>query len=785
MGLLASAPELSEEQVRRLLGDLYGIDGKLRSLPSERDQNFRVDVSATERYVLKIANAAENPDFVDAQNRMLEHLAGRVGYCPRLVVSGSGEATNRIPGKEGRSHLVRLVTYLDGEPLGSLKTRPATLLYDLGRTLGRLATALSGFDHPAFHRTFHWDLAQGQQVIRQYLPLIEDSEVREMLGRLTADFDRVAAPRLDLLRTSVIHNDANDYNVIVKDTSDGPRVAGLIDLGDAVHSYTVGELAIGIAYGLLDQPDPLEVAAIVTRGYNDEHALTSDEISALYGLICLRLCTSVCMAAHQTCQRPDDPYLSISQQPIRRTLSKLVERPFALAETVLRDACGLASPASRPPGLAKAGVREVLSRRRERLGHNLSVGYETPLHLSRGWMQYLYDVEGRRYLDAYNNVPHVGHSHPRVVAAASRQMARLNTNTRYLYGALGEYAARLAATFPDPLEVCYFVNSATEANELALRLARAATGGLDMVVLGAGYHGHSTTLIDLSPYKHDGPGGQGAPPWVHAAPLPDLYRGLYREQDDDAATKYADHVADLVRAVQSSDRPLAGFLAETCPSVGGQIILPQGYLTEAYRHVRRAGGLCIADEVQTGYGRMGTGFYAFEAHGVVPDIVVLGKPIGNGHPIGAVITTRAIADAFDNGMEFFSTFGGNTVSCEIGLAVLDIVEKQGLQQHAEAVGRILLVVLRQLQEAHPLLGDVRGSGLFLGVELVRGRQTRQPATSAASAVSNFMREEGVLIGTDGPDHNVLKIRPPMPFDEQDAAVLLETLDRALRQVGRE
>jgi 4-aminobutyrate aminotransferase-like enzyme len=540
---------------------------------------------------------------------------------------------------------------------------------------------------------------------------------------------------------------------------------------------------------VLDQPDPLDVAAMVTRGYHEENPLAPDEIAALYGLVCLRLCASICIAADQIRQRPDDPYLAISQKSIRRALPKLAARPFAQGEVVLRDACGLSplttgSTIAPARDLADRKTDEVMAARRERLGPNLSVQYETPVHLVRGWMQYLYDTDGHRLLDAYNNVPHVGHSHPRVVAAAARQMARLNTNTRYLYGVLDEYAGRLADTLPDPLEVCYFVNSATEANELALRLARTITGGREVIVLGAAYHGHSTTLIDLSPYKHDGPGGLGAPPWVYTAPLPDLYRGPYREGDAGASGKYASHVADRVAALRSEGRSPASFLAETCPSVGGQIFLPGGYLAEVYGYVRDAGGLCIADEVQTGYGRLGTCFYAFEEHGVVPDIVVLGKPIGNGHPIGAVITTRAIADAFDNGMEFFSTFGGNTVSCEIGRTVLAVVQEEGLQEHARVVGHALLDGLRELQRAHEAIGDVRGSGLFIGVELVRDRGTREPATSTARAVANRMRDAGVLIGTDGPDDNVLKIRPPMPFDENDAGTLLQALDDAMRAPDR-
>lgn len=403
----------------------------------------------------------------------------------------------------------------------------------------------------------------------------------------------------------------------------------------------------------------------------------------------------------------------------------------------------------------------TLEKRKRLLGRNLSLSYRNPVKIVRGEMQYLYDEEGRRYLDAYNNVAHVGHCHPRVVAAGIEQMRLLNTNTRYLHDLIIRFAERLTATLPDTLDVCYFVNSGSEANELALRLARARTNARGMIVLDHAYHGNTTTLIDLSPYKHDGPGGSGPPAWVRKTPLP--------EQAD---------VRAVVEAIGRLKESFCGFIAESMPSVAGQIVLPTDYLQRVYEVVRDNGGVCIADEVQTGYGRIGTHFWAFEYYSVVPDIVVLGKPIGNGHPIGAVITTREIAESFDNGMEFFSTFGGNTVSCAIGLEVLSVVQEEKLQSHALTVGNHLLEGLRLIQKRHDIMRDVRGSGLFIGVELVRDNE---PATAAANDIVNQMREEGILLGTDGPHHNVLKIRPPMPFSKSDADLLLAVLERAIEQ----
>ncbi len=424
---------------------------------------------------------------------------------------------------------------------------------------------------------------------------------------------------------------------------------------------------------------------------------------------------------------------------------------------------------------------ETLAARRGLLGKNLSISYQRPLKIVRGWMQYLYDDTGRAYLDVYNNVPLVGHSHPRVVQAAQAQLALLNTNTRYLHDNVNRYAERLTRLLPEPLRVCFFVNSGSEANELALRLARAHTGREDVIVLEHAYHGHTNTLIDISPYKFDGPGGGGKKPWVHVAPLADDYRGPYRRGDKLAGAQYAGHVAEILVRTRAEGRGVAAYIAETLPSVGGQIVFPPGYLAEVYRHLRAASAVCIADEVQVGFGRLGTHFWGFETQGVVPDIIVLGKPIGNAFPLAAVVTTQEIANSFNNGMEFFSTFGGNPVACAAGLAVLDVLEEENLQQNALRVGAHLIESLKAVQIRHALIGDVRGSGLFLGIDLVLDRETRTAAPLQASYVVNRLRECGILAGTDGPHHNVIKLRPPLVFSKADADLFLKTLDAILQE----
>jgi 4-aminobutyrate aminotransferase-like enzyme/Ser/Thr protein kinase RdoA (MazF antagonist) len=1015
MSIFDHIPAFSVENAVNFAQKFYTLQVQAQPLNSERDQNFLLQADNGDRFVLKIANATEERAMLEAQNQVMRHLENYVQFCPRVIPSMSGEEIVIVQSASGEGHFLRLVTYLTGTPLGNLKRHSPELLQDLGFRLGQVTEALRNFDHPAFHRNFHWDLANGLDIIQKYEVLIQESELRQLIQQLRTEFERHVTPLLPVLRRGLTHNDANNFNLLVGGGDDlysrDQNIVGLIDFGDMVYSYAISDLAVAIAYAILDKPDPLAVAAQIVKGYHAACPIKDDELAALFGLVTMRLCMSACIAAHQQSRRPDNEYLGISQAFIRATLPKFAAIHPKFAQAVFREACGLTpfsdhvtkwlkshtdhfasildsdlhdgplavidlsmsspllssdptqnheskltprisqaireagatvgigrydearylylAPAfatgGRPtdeyrtihlgmdlfvpvnttvyapldgnvfafadnatpqdygpiivlehtssehptfytvyghlsreslgrltvgqhvakgqhlatvgssevnggwtphlhfqivtdlldlncdfPGVARPSQRnvwlklcpdpnlilgipesrfppreptkaETLAVRRKHMGRNQSISYREPLKIVRGWKQYLYDEEGRKYLDAYNNVAHVGHNHPRVVATAQRQIGVLNTNTRYLHDNINLYAEKLRSLFHESLSVCFFVNSGSEANELALRLARTYTNQRDLIVLEAAYHGNTNALIDISPYKHNGPGGKGTPAWVHVAPIPDDYRGAYKRKDPQAGAKYAGHVLEIINQLKQNGCGVAGFIAESLPSVGGQIIMPPGYLIDVFRYVREAGGVCIVDEVQTGFGRTGTHFWGFEAQEVVPDIVVLGKPIGNGHPLGAVITTRGIAEAFDNGMEFFSTFGGNPVSCAVGLEVLNVVQEERLQEHALRVGNCLLDGLRPFVDRYPVVGDVRGSGLFLGVELVRDRETLEPAAEEASFVVNRMREHGILAGTDGPYHNVVKIRPPMPFDEENAEFLVEVMEKVLNE----
>jgi 4-aminobutyrate aminotransferase-like enzyme len=404
----------------------------------------------------------------------------------------------------------------------------------------------------------------------------------------------------------------------------------------------------------------------------------------------------------------------------------------------------------------------------------LSLNFDKPIEIVRGQGAYLFDRDGKPYLDLVNNVAHVGHGHPRVVAAGAAQMARLNTNTRYVNQNAIEYARALAATFPDPLSVVFFVNSGSEANDLALRLAQAHTGNRGILALEHAYHGHVSSIIDISPYKFAGKGGLGRPDHVRVVPLPDSYKGVHRGAN--AGERYAAEFA-----TQLSDLPigLCAFISESIVSTAGQVTLADGFLSRAYELTRAAGGVCIADEVQIGMGRVGEGFWGFELHGVVPDIVTIGKPIGNGHPLAAVVTTPEIAHSFMTGMEYFNTFGGNPVSAAIGQAVLDVIADQDLQANAIRMGNRIMAGFRELGSKSEFIGDVRGSGLFIGVELVMNKDSQQPATSMTSELIEFAKNRGVFLSSDGPANNVLKIKPPMVINDADVDLFLSVVAEGL------
>src|SRR6266513_2511079 len=422
-------------------------------------------------------------------------------------------------------------------------------------------------------------------------------------------------------------------------------------------------------------------------------------------------------------------------------------------------------------------AEEVLQLRRQFLNPGLFRYYKRPLMIVEGKAQYVFDEHGRRYLDALGGIVtiSVGHCHPDVVEAARRQNELLqHSTTIYLHANIAQYAQKLAAKMPGDLKVCYFVNSGSEANDLALLLARTYTGNYDMIALRNAYHGGNASGMGLTAHhtwKFNTPHSFG----VHHAITPDPFRGYWGRDDADAGRKYAADVRSLID--YATPGQIAGFIAESIQGVGGCVVFPDGYLKAAYEHVRAAGGVCIADEVQAGFGRTGSHYWGFETQDVIPDIVTMAKGIGNGCPLGAVVTSPKIAQALSQRIHF-NTCGGNPVVCAQGRVVLDVIDRDNLQANSLAIGNHLLGGLNVLKEKHNLIGDVRGKGLLLGIELVKDRGTKEPAKAECAEVVERSKDMGLLLGKGGLQGQTIRFSPPMNITKADADFLLEVLDQA-------
>lgn len=769
-----------ENDVIRMARELYGLQILTeKPLVGEFDQNFYLSDNSGKEYVLKIAGSNEKRERLEAQNEVMKLILNNHTRleCPSAIPSLSGQEISCVREPDSTAHFVRLLHFLPGTFWSEIKDHSPLLLEQLGSILGELDRVLKDFYHPALHRYLNWDLRNFAD-LESYLPDMKDLPRRNLVNYFIRQFKAFVVPVFSKLRQSVIYNDANDNNILLDTGGETPAISGLIDFGDMVYTHTVCELAVAIAYAIHGKDDPMETAAKIVSGYHNAFPLEEIELDVLFHLIGARLCSTLLISAHHLTVYPGNEYLEISVKPALKALEKLITINPDHAARQFKQACGFPVPSQ----TGKMEPAEILQLRKKHLGRNLSLSYSEPLKIVRGVMQYLYDHTGRPYLDTVNNVCHVGHCHPRVVDAAYRQMTVLNTNTRYLHENIVEYARRLCATLPEPLSVCYFVNSGSEANELALRLARSHTKNTDYIVLEHAYHGNTNAIIDISPYKFDGPGGMGKPGHVHKVSIPDVYRGAFKAGDPQAGEKYAADVRKAAEELKAKHKKPAAFIHESLMGVAGQIVAPPNYLRRAYHFAREAGAVCIADEVQIGFGRVGTHMWGFETQGVIPDIVTMGKPIGNGHPLGAVVTTPEIADSFHSGMEYFNTFGGNPVSCAVGLAVLDVMRDERLQENALIVGEYMKSRLMPLMDKYEWVSDVRGLGLFLGIELVLDRETLEPAKEVAAQISDRMKQEGILISIDGPLHNVIKIKPPLVFTRENVDFYVDTLDRVLNVI---
>ncbi len=746
-------PHITTDEAAAVAAGMFGVEGEVEALTGERDRNFRITGPLGD-FSLKFGHPAEGSEVLQMQADLLSHLARVDPGLPvprtRPTIDGAGIAGYIADGV----HLpVRMVDFLPGIPLQQAVSTEK-LRHNIGAMLARLDRALRGFFHRAAGRTLLWDLSHLDR-LRPKLTYVEPTQ-RALVEEWFDRFDRQVAPHLARLRAQVIHNDFNPDNLLVG-PGDPDDITGIIDFGDAVHGALVIDLGVAVAYQVLGSADPAAALADMVGAFHERLPLEPDEADLLPELVAGRLVQSLVVGAWRGDHHPDNAeYILAYQDSTWSTLEKLSEVGSAELRTAARSACGM--PAVSKPSTSTLDA--LLTRRRTRFGPGQRLSYTEPLHVAAAEGSWLIDPAGVRYLDAYNNVPHVGHNHPHVVAAITAQSRLLNTNTRYLVESVVDYADRLVELLPEELSVVYFANSGSEANDLAWRMARTVTGHDGFIITPHAYHGATYLTMATSPEEL---GLGNLEPWVATVPAP--------SGDHDPA------VSEAVERLGSAG--VAALAYDTVFSSDGIYEPPVGYLREAARQVREAGGLFIADEVQGGFGRAGSRMWAFAGQDVVPDIVTLGKPMGNGHPIAAVVTTPNIADTFSKRGYYFSTFAGNPVATAAAQAVLDVLEAEGLPARAERVGEYLRNGLRTLAGTHPILAEIRGPGMFIGVEI---RSSEGPDVGAAAAVVDGMRRQRVLIGRTGVDGNVLKIRPPLAFAESHADLLLETLDSVLGEL---
>ncbi|SNA84447.1 aminotransferase class III-fold pyridoxal phosphate-dependent enzyme [Flavobacterium psychrophilum] len=764
--------KFSEAHIELLAKDHYGLFVSAKMLNGYDELNYLLTDINNKQFILKVSDENQPFLFLDAQVKIIKHLSNSSisNNFQQFCINNQGDELTAVE-NEGKNYYLRILSFLEGD-FWVDKLEKSNILYSqLGHFLGTMDKSLQDFSHTAMHRQYTWDISRASDA-NDRLKYIKNHERRRIASYFLLQFDTEVLPKIHTLRHAYIHNDANDYNVLVDDNT----VTGLIDFGDMVYTALINNLAIACTYAMLSHEDPLSAATLIVKGYHESYALTTQELDVLYYLIAGRLCISVTQSAFNGSLDTNNDHHFITEKPAWDLLYKLIKINPIKAQDNFRKTCGFEGV------ISNDNYSDLLEKRHKYLGKNLSIGYKENLKIVKGALQYLYDDKGKTYIDCVNNPSHVGHCHPVVVRSMQKQIATLNTNTRYLNNTILEYAEKLTATLPPQLCVCYFVNSGSEANDLAIRMSRHFTKQKDIIVLDHAYHGTSTVAMEMSPYKFDSKGGSGKMPWIHKATNPDLYRGEFKYGDENAGQKYAADVQRIIENLDKENKAPAVFICETLLGVGGQMPLPKNYLKTVYNQVRKAGGVCIADEVQVGFGRVGDAFWGFELQDVIPDIVVLGKPIGNGHPLAAVIVTNEIADAFNNGLEYFNTFGGNPVSMAAGLAVLNVIQEEEMQAHAKEVGNYLIDGLNTLMQKHTIISDVRGHGLFIGAEMVKDRTTMEPAITEIDIVVEKMKEKGYLLSTDGPLHNVLKIKPPMPFSKQNATEMVQLLDVILSEL---
>ncbi|MGE8372739.1 MAG: aminotransferase [Pseudomonas putida] len=949
------SPTLSEAQAHAVLQAHYGLAGNLSVLGSQQDLNFCV-TTPQGGYVLKACHGSYAQLELEAQHAALAFLRDQGLPVPavRLAQNGMGLLELDIDAQPLR---LRLLDYIEGQPLTRLKHMEPRLMAELGGLCAKLDKALADFDHPGLARTLQWDPQHAQALIDHLLPVLQDSEQRARIEHATRHARERLMPLVDQLPSQAVHLDITDDNTVwARDAQRQWQLQGVIDFGDLLRTWRIADLSVTCAALLHHaEGDPLRILPAV-HAYQALNPLTEAELRALWPLVLNRAAVLVLSSEQQLAVDPGNQYTRDNIAHEWEIFDTATAMPIALMEAAILQATGLqpkapdlngcvpllpelagqpvtrvdlgvlsqhceagnweqpgfdqrllasqAAPAcslhgqyrlsqthiDRPeePATCALGVelhvpngslvqapapgtwqrhgdgrgclrtahwalwlqglenapadgqamekgqslgsscgflsvqlcldigiqppffatpshaaawlalcpspaallgfdcdaeplpdpQALLARRDASFARSQKHYYAQPPHIERGWRNYLIDMQGRSYLDMLNNVAVLGHGHPRMVAESARQWSLLNTNSRFHYAAITEFSERLLALAPKGFDRVFMVNSGTEANDLAIRLAWAYSGGRDLLSVLEAYHGWSVATDATSTSIADNPQAlETRPDWVHPVEAPNTFRGRFRGAD--SAADYLQDVDTKLADLDARGRQLAGIICEPVYGNAGGISLPAGYLRDAYAKVRARGGVCIADEVQVGYGRLGEYFWGFEEQGVVPDIITMAKGMGNGQPLGVVITRREIAEALEAEGYFFSSAGGSPVSCRIGMAVLDVMQEEGLWDNARDTGHYFKARLQALVDKHPLAGAAHGSGFYLGLELVRDRTTLEPATEETMTLCNRLRDLGIFMQPTGDYLNILKIKPPMCTTRASVDYFVDSIDRVL------
>ena len=757
LALAGQPPRITLEEAARAAHELYDLEGTLTALEGERDCNFCLRSRDGRQFVLKFIDPQADEVIVAGQSAALTHLAEQAPHLPvpRGIATGAGQMTGLMSTGAGTCR-VRLVNYLPGRPFTAAPAHG--LMRHAGVVIAELNRALRGFSHPALGQPLAWDIRRAG-VLREAVGHVGSKHARDLIDAALAPLAALL-PRLRGLRSQAIHGDCHARNLLMNESAD--QCTGIIDLGDMIHAPLVMEIGVSMAEFIADGMTSPERAEALLKGYISVQPLEFDDIEVLFDLICVRLGALALIplwrAQNQTPSAGLDAQVDLALAALARIKSwgraELTAHWHAIAGTGLQHQAGA-------PSAAVHGIENLLNRRHRALGANAELSYDKPVRALRGDGVWIYTDDGERLLDVYNNVPHVGHAHPVVVEAIAAQARLIASNTRYLDRRIIEYVEMLTATLPAGLDSCLFVNSGSEANDIAWRIARLHTGHEGALVMSHAYHGITDAITALSPAICRTP-----PPYVEqlAAPLV-------------GAAGAQEELTRAITALRDRGFGVGALMIDSALTSSGIYDPPVEWSTALVTAVRAAGGLIIGDEVQFGLGRSGSHFWGFERRGYQPDIVTLGKPVGNGYPLGVVITRRSLLEAFQKQTGFFSTFGGNPVAAAAGIAVLRVLQEEHLQENARSTGDYFRARLCEVAKAHPTLAAIRGSGLMIGVEVSNPDYPDDTAAAArlTRGLVNGLRRRGVLIGSEGPLANVLKLRPPLPFRPEHADIVIRAL----------